>query len=239
MVASRGGRLRAPTRREGVLHQERQIEVVPESREGRLPTGGHRPVRGALRSEAHRLTAREGGRRPGLARFARGSCRAAEACRRRRVPRGGAASAASSREGLARSLRTPSERDAVQPEEPGGSPRVLGRGLLEIFGSKGAVGGRHRGSWRAMSGSRPRRRKRARPSRPRRSSPGPERRGGDSGAGGTAQRLGKGPRRPATRPLGPPPRRDAVKRVSTGEAPKGLGPAEDGTGAARDVGVRL
>lgn len=234
MVASRGGRLRAPTRR----------EVCRNHARGRLPTGGHRPVRGALRSEAHRPAAREGGRRPGLARFARGSCRAAEACRRRRVPRGGAASAASSREGLARSLRAPSEGTPYNRKSPavrrscseGAFWRSSGR---KVWESKEAVGGRHRGSWRATSGSRPRRRKRARPSRPRRSSPGPSLRGGDSGAGGTAQRLGKGPRRPAPRPLGPPPRRDAVKRVSTGEAPKGLGPAEDETGATRDVGVRL
>lgn len=57
MVASRGGRLRAPTRR----------EVCRSHARGRLPTGGHRPARGALRSEARRPAAREGGRRPGLA----------------------------------------------------------------------------------------------------------------------------------------------------------------------------
>jgi len=140
--------------------------------------------------------------------------------------------------GLAKALRCRSEGTPNNRKSPA-VRRTCSEGDPGSLRTEGAGGGRHRGSWRAMSGSRPRRRKRARPSRSQRPMPGPEGRGGDGGVGGTATGCWQRSNEAGACFDRPSPGRVAVKRISTGNAPRGFGLTEDGTGGARDAGVRL
>lgn len=228
MVASRGGRLRAPTRR----------EVCRSHARGRFPTGGHRPVAelfGAPRTV--RLLERVVG---GLG--SRACSRVVSRCRSLQAASGpsrGSRFGGELTEGLAKSLsrlRAKGRRTTGRARRFAARARKGPPGDPRIERSCG-----WKAPWLVESDER------FTPSSKEASSAEPSAkvlaRTFTTGRRRRCRRYGAEARQRSTEAgaetLSPPPRRDAVKRALHRGSTEGPRPSEDGTGATRDVGVRL